>query len=479
MIVEEFVAWIGKAADEERADGASALVALWLTGSLGAEEQEAAEAAMTALLDDPSDDVRAALAFDLASEPAAPKHVVLALAVDKPSIALPVLARSPVFLDAELAELVASGAREHQIAIACRAEVPGVVAIAIGESGCRDAAMALLMNEGANTPPAALHAIGLRYGAEVEIRRLLMKRHDLPAATRIMLIDKLADTLREEAGAQDIPAARIEALVCANRDRAIVAWASRAGERELEEIVMALVQSGRLTTAFLLRAVCMGNVALFSAALAHLSGLSARRMETVLADNRASAFRAIYVKAGLPDQAFDVFALAVGLWRKGMAVSEPGPDLVYRVTRDLLAAFGARGGETFDPLLVLLRRLAAEAAREHARCKVNRIAIEAQERERLLLEASHAEEEDEDAAAPEELFPVIEVPAQVLADFAVHFAEEIVQMEQANDDRSLADALELAHAVATLEPANDDDEPAPHAPIVIDMGDARRFGRAA
>ena len=61
------------------------------------------------LLDDPSPLVRRALADALAASPSAPPAIVLALAADQPQIAAPVLALSPLFVDADLVDAVATG----------------------------------------------------------------------------------------------------------------------------------------------------------------------------------------------------------------------------------------------------------------------------------------------------------------------------------------------------------------------------------
>ncbi len=62
---------------------------------------------MTVVLDDPSLEVRSALAKALASGLEAPRHIMLALATDLTEIAVMVLSRSPVFIDSELVDIAA------------------------------------------------------------------------------------------------------------------------------------------------------------------------------------------------------------------------------------------------------------------------------------------------------------------------------------------------------------------------------------
>ncbi|MEZ5801627.1 MAG: hypothetical protein R3D29_15610 [Nitratireductor sp.] len=61
--------------------------------------------------------------------------------------------------------------------------------------------------------------------------------------------------------------------------------------------------------------------------------------------------------------------------------------LPYLVTREVLKTYHPDSDGQVDALLVLLRRLAAEAARENARAEVVRITREVREREMVLLTA--------------------------------------------------------------------------------------------
>jgi len=84
----------------KRAEATSALARAYLYSDLSPDDLGAAEGAMLMLLDDPSPLVRGALADALAASPSAPPAIVLALAADHPDIAAPVLALSPLFVDA-------------------------------------------------------------------------------------------------------------------------------------------------------------------------------------------------------------------------------------------------------------------------------------------------------------------------------------------------------------------------------------------
>src|SRR5579862_8994546 len=124
MIVRQFLQWVRNAPAPERAEATSALARAYLYSDLSSDDRAAAEGAMLLLLDDSWPLVRRALADVLAASPDAPGAVVYALANDRPEIAAPVLALSPLFVDADLVDAVAMGTAMVQSAIASRAALP-------------------------------------------------------------------------------------------------------------------------------------------------------------------------------------------------------------------------------------------------------------------------------------------------------------------------------------------------------------------
>src|SRR3990172_548835 len=109
MIVRQFLQWVRNAPPGERAEATSALARAYLHSDLSTDDLAAAEGAMIMLLDDPSPLVRRALADVFASSQKAPPVIVDVLAADQPQIAVPILARSPLLLEADLIDLVATG----------------------------------------------------------------------------------------------------------------------------------------------------------------------------------------------------------------------------------------------------------------------------------------------------------------------------------------------------------------------------------
>src|ERR1700751_3102287 len=120
MIVRQFISWIRSASAGERAEATRALARAWLISDLSEAARAPAEGALLMLLDDASPLVRQAMAEVFSRSADAPAAIVQALAVDQPSIALPILEHSPLLIDADLVDIVATGSGEVQCAIARR-----------------------------------------------------------------------------------------------------------------------------------------------------------------------------------------------------------------------------------------------------------------------------------------------------------------------------------------------------------------------
>src|ERR1700742_1422918 len=146
MIVRQFINWIRTAPAGERAEATRALARAWLISDLSEDDRIAAEGALLMLLDDPSPLVRQAMAEVFAGSAEAPAAIVQALSLDQPSVALPVLEHSPLLIDTDLVDIIATGTCETQCAVARRVRLPASVAAAIAEVGSAAAALELIEN---------------------------------------------------------------------------------------------------------------------------------------------------------------------------------------------------------------------------------------------------------------------------------------------------------------------------------------------
>jgi uncharacterized protein (DUF2336 family) len=379
MIVQQFLRWMAGAPVARRAEATSALARAYLYSQMSEAEREAAEAAMTILLDDPAIQVRRALAEALSRSPDAPREVILALSNDLPDVAAPVLERSPVLLDAELVDAVAGFADPLPAAVARRIGLGAQVAAAIAEVGSLQACQALAENREAEIPRFSLVRLVERHGTDAVLREALMARPDTPIEIRQMLLKQVGDLLSDHPlvrrGLKD---ERARAVVMEARERATVTLASTAAPHETEALVEHLLQSGQLTAALLMRAVCTGNITLFTAALARLSGLGPSRVSSILSSSRGLPVKALLARAGLPRRTHGLFQVAIGVWRDLAREVTPtlaiagNPAVARLLIGEVLDRYQACDGVEADDLVVMLRRFSAEIARDAARAYMDR-----------------------------------------------------------------------------------------------------------
>ena len=370
MIIEHFLSWMKTAPVPKRAQAVSALARAYLYSEMTYDDRCAAESAMTILLEDPSSTVRFALADALASSKNAPRHVIMGLATDTSEIATLILARSPIFSDGELVDMVAGGTVEQQIAIACRGHISSAICGAIGEVGVVEACLGLLMNKAAQYSRRVVHRIAQRHGENLEIRKLLLSNDNLDAEVRMMLIDKLGEKLGNFVSSKNwLSKSRANKSISDTLDRCSILCAAKSSEPQVEQLVEALIASHRLTTAYLLRAICMGNITLFCKALSRLSAVPSQRIEAMISQRRNSAFRAAFVKSGMPIEAFDIFSTALNVWQDVLSKPEwiSRARMPYLVTRQVIDKYQSNRNEVVDELLQLLQGISSDLAREEAR----------------------------------------------------------------------------------------------------------------
>ena len=133
-------------------------------------------------------------------------------------------------------------------------------------------------------------------------------------------------------------------------------------------LVRHLRATGQLTAGLILRALLSANLELFDCALVELSGLPQARVSALLYDRGGASLNALLSWAGLPPSTFPAFRAALEASHEVGFVGSV--DEAARLRRTLVERVLTRcetDEETAEPLLTLLRRFAAESAREEAR----------------------------------------------------------------------------------------------------------------
>jgi uncharacterized protein (DUF2336 family) len=369
MIVRQFINWIKTAPAGERAEATRSLARAWLISDLSENDRAAAEGALLMLLDDASPLVRQAMAEVFARSNEAPAAIVQALSLDQPSVALPVLEHSPLLIDADLVDIVATANSELQCAVARRINLPASVCAAIAEVGTPEAALELIENAYAELAPFSWDRIVERHGHLAAIRESMLVLEDLPAATRVALVAKLSDTLAQFVVARNwLSADRAIRAASEARDRSTVNIAAVSRGDDMHGLVRHLRATGQLTAGLILRALLSGNLELFETALSELSGLPRSRVSALLHDRGGASQHALLLRAGLPESTFTAFRAALEVSHEtGFIDTLGGAARLRRRMVERVLTHCETGEQAAEPLLILLRRFATESAREEAR----------------------------------------------------------------------------------------------------------------
>ncbi|HZE56169.1 MAG TPA: DUF2336 domain-containing protein [Bradyrhizobium sp.] len=369
MIVRQFISWIKTAPAGVRAEATRSLARAWLISDLSEDDRAAAEGALLMQLDDASPLVRQAMAEVFARSGEAPAAIIRALSLDQPSVAVLVLEHSPLLIDADLVDIVATGNCETQCAIARRINLPASVCAAIAEVGTAEAALELIENAYAELAPFSWDRIVARHGHLAAIRESMLVLEDLPAATRLALVAKLSETLAQFVVAKNwLSADRAGRVASEARDRSTVNIAAVSRGDDMCGLVQHLRATSQLTAGLILRALLSGNLELFEAALAELSDLPRSRVSALLHDRGGASLHALLRRAGLPESTFAAFRVALEVSHEnGFADTLGGAARLRRRMVERVLTHCETGEQAAEPLLILLRRFATESAREEAR----------------------------------------------------------------------------------------------------------------
>lgn len=370
MIVARFLEWVETAPTDRKAEAVNLLARAYLYSDLPAAEMEAAEAAMTVMLDDPSIRVRKSMAEALCRDPRSPNLVILSLAHDQVDVAEIVLRASPVLYDEDLIDIAATSSGRVQEAIASRPWIAAPLSAALAEIGCLECCRTLCENYGAEMTVTILRRIAERFGDDSVVRKALCDRHDCPIDVRQTLVGKVGEALGGLALIKGtIADDRLATIMREACDKATIALSDSVTEPDMEALAEHLRMTGQLTPSLLLRALCTGNIRLFEQAIVSLSGMPPKRVHTILADFGGKPFFALMERAGLPATTWEAFSTGLGILEQ-LEHEGNGGD-IYQFSRRMLErmlTFGLDiGDDDVRQLLALLRRFAAENARDAVR----------------------------------------------------------------------------------------------------------------
>ena len=221
--------------------------------------------------------VREALAAILAEDESMPRAVLRALADDEIEIAAPILLNNEALLDVELIEVVRHRALEHQLMLAMRRAPLAMAADPALESADGDLIQELLDSGDARLVDATMAYLLEQTRGVDSFQEPILRREDLSerlakkmvlwvlAALRQHILDRFDVDLTALDDGIEAAADEMSERLSGERER-------RHGDRS-GELATALANAGKLTPGRLIQAMRQGEVSLFIAMFAHLTGL--------------------------------------------------------------------------------------------------------------------------------------------------------------------------------------------------------------
>ena len=313
--------------------------------------------------------VRLALAEAVATSHNAPRTVVFGLARDHLEVAGLIVCCSPVLSGADLVDLAADGSAGVRRAIALRADLTPTVCAALAEIGERLTVLEVLDNPTARVADLTLRRIMERFGAGRAVRARLLDRADLLRDIRHALIEGIGDALANSPLiAWVIGRNRIRSVTSEVCQFATLELAGTVSTEEVPALVEHLRIAGKLTPAFLMHSLCVGNIDFFACAIACICGIDPRRVHSLLVDGKRNAIRALYQSGSIDAGICDVFVNATLFWREATH-TEVTPSAL-RITEELMQRHAFDSNKTVGELLMLVEKLnlnfRRQAAREYA-----------------------------------------------------------------------------------------------------------------
>lgn len=298
---------------DERALAAHKLCRKIDRAELGEEDRQVAHDILRVMAADAAELVRRAMAVTLKSSNLLPHDVAMRLARDVESVSLPVISFSPVFTDADLAEIIRIGGSARQMAVAQRPKLSSRITAQLVEEAGEAVVATACANDNARFSEVSLKKALSRFAKSEQVLQAVAYRATLPLAVAERLIDMVGDQLRDHILTHHALSAELTLeLIVDAKERATIDLVDQAGRTaDPKAFVAHLHGAGRLSPSLLLRALAHGHMTFFEWGVAELAGVPHHRAWLMIHDAGPLGLKAICERAGLPARLHSAFRAGV------------------------------------------------------------------------------------------------------------------------------------------------------------------------
>lgn len=272
------------------------------------EEFMIAEQIFRLLLRDTETKVRKSLAAQFKAYDKVPRDVIVGLAKDVESVAIPILETSKVLSDADLLEIIDSSREATKLdAIANREGVSSRVSDALIDTNYPQVIETLVTNETANISQTGFGKILTEHGANESIQSGLVGRDNLPPAIAEKLITMVSSALADQiAEKYDVDASIIKEQSNEAREKLTLDMLRPdMTEAEVAQLVYEMAKAERLSPSIIMSSLCGGHLLFFETCLAQKANIQLKNAQRLASDKGQLGFDALYKKTGLPESMFD------------------------------------------------------------------------------------------------------------------------------------------------------------------------------
>ncbi|MBC7669253.1 MAG: DUF2336 domain-containing protein [Gemmatimonadaceae bacterium] len=353
------------ATPDERALAAHKLCRTIDRAELDEDQRTLADEILRVMAGDAAELVRRALAVTLRNSPVLPPDIANKLARDVESVSLPIISFSPVFSDADLAEIVRLGGPMRQMAVAKRPRLSSKVTALLVEQGSEEMVATICANDNARMSETALQKALDLFSTSEKVLTAVAYRTSLPLAVTERLIDMVGDQLRDYIlDHHALSAERTLELILGAKERATIDLVDQAGRAaDAKGFAAHLNSVKRLTPSLLLRALAHGHMSFFEWGVAELAGVPHHRTWLMIHDAGDLGLKAICERAGLPPRLFPALRAGVDAFHAMDYDGRPGDRERFQehMIQRFLSSSTAMSREDTDYLLARVDRLGEQA----------------------------------------------------------------------------------------------------------------------
>ncbi|CAN5506902.1 pole-localized protein SpbR [soil metagenome] len=301
------------ATPDERALAAHKLCRTIDRADLDDDQRALAADILRVMAADAAELVRRAMAVTLRNSPVLPVDIANKLARDVESVSLPVISFSPVFSDADLAEIVRLGGPVRQMAVARRPKLSSKITTLLVDQGSEEVVTTVCANDNARMSDSTLQRALDRFAKSEKVLTAVAYRSVLPLAVTERLIDMVGEQLRDHIlASHTLSAERTLELMNNMTERATIDLVDQAGRSADPKAFAAHLHSvDRLSASLLLRALGQGHMSFFEWGVAELAGVPHHRGWLMIHDAGSLGLKAICERAGLPSRLLPAFRAGV------------------------------------------------------------------------------------------------------------------------------------------------------------------------